>query len=77
MKIAAAAVVLFMGYWIKYLLSKNARLEHKDKINDKLNAIRENQEVFKDKALVDEKIRIDEKIKTDNDKSIRDELNGL
>ena len=68
-KIKAAIVAAFvlMGFYIKYLLSKNARLEHKAKINDKINDIREDQEIHKEKVLKDEKKNINDKANANND----------
>jgi len=77
MKLAAIAALVFMGYWIKYLLSKNARLEHKDKINDKLNDIREGQKDDKQEVLKDEKERIDKRVKDSSGDKRRDRAGRL
>lgn len=75
-KLAAAALVVGMVYYIKLLSSKNARLEHKNKVHNKINEIRENQEKFKEKVLSNEKESINDKVKNKPD-NLDDYLDGL
>lgn len=62
-----SVALLTAWYYIKLLSSKNARLEHKDKINDKLKEIRKDQKEFKEEVIEDEKERIKAKVNIPTD----------
>ena len=72
----AAFIGLFMFGWIKHLSAKNKRLEHENKVNNKIKEIREDQEEYREEVLIDEKKAIDKKVKVNPD-NLDDYLNGL
>ena len=76
-KIAAAALIAGMWFYIKWLLSKNARLEHKDKVRDKIDEIGEKQDAITKEILDHEDERIENRVKANSGKSRRDRAGKL
>ena len=58
-------------------MSKNARLEHNEKIRDKVDEIKVEQDEITEEVLKHENERVENKIKANSGKSHRDRANGL
>ena len=72
-----ATVIAAMWLFIKHLLGKNAKLEHRDKVNEEIKDIHEQQIEDEKEILTNEVTRIDEKIKDTKSKSRRDIASSL
>jgi len=72
-----AAIIAVMWFYIKFLISKNARLEHEKKVKEKIEEIHEKQTIDRSEALKNEKQTIKKRIKANSGKSRRDMASKL
>jgi len=73
----ASFIGLIMFGWIKYLRAENKQLEHKNKVHDKINEIKEDQDEITEEILKHEDERIKERVKANSGKSRRDRAGRL
>lgn len=76
-KLGAIALIAAMWYYIKYLTSKNARLEHNEKTREKIDEIKVKQDEITEEILKHEDERIENRVKANSNKSRRDRANRL
>lgn len=76
-KLGAIALIAAMGYYIKLLSRKNARLEHNENVREKIDEIEIKQDEITEEVLKHENERIENKVKANTGKSRRDRANRL
>lgn len=72
-----AAIFSGMMLYIKLITSKNKRLEHKNKINEKVKEIHEEQILDTKEVLNEEPGKIEQRVKDSAGKSRRDRASRL
>ena len=75
--IAGGAILAIFYGIIKYQSGKIEDLEHENKVKDKINEIREEQDEITEEILKHEDKRIKDKIKANSGKSRRDRASRL
>lgn len=74
---ALGAIIGFLLILLKFKNDKIEKLDHENKVNEKVKEIRKEQDEIKEEIINDEEKRIEDRVKDNSNKSRRDRASKL